>query len=118
MAKAKTKASAKPKTDAPEPGVNIIVPPVKEDAPKVGAATDDMRVAPHEGIVARGRTVQDERGNHQPGQKVTGTKAAIERLRRLGFLVDPNRILMPLGNGPTYFQQDTATARGAPEKAA
>lgn len=63
-----------------------------------------------QGTVARGHTVQCEPAGkiYKPGEVVTLDKAEIERLRKRGVLVDPNRIILPMGNGPNFYHEDLA----------
>ena len=44
-----------------------------------------------------------------PGEKVDLPKDEIERLRAKGTLVDPSRIIAPLGSGPQFFREDAAS---------
>jgi FAD/FMN-containing dehydrogenase len=62
------------------------------------------------GTVARGHTVQCEPGGkvYKPGEVVELDAPEIERLRRIGALVDPNRIFLPVGNGPDFYREDPA----------
>lgn len=68
----------------------------------------DDRLRRQVGIVARGRTVTTEDGTFTHGQEVRCTADEIARLRKIKFLVDPRENLLPLGNGPKFFQEDEA----------
>lgn len=62
------------------------------------------------GTVARGHTVQCEPNGkiYRPGETVELVASEIERLRRIGALVDPNRVFLPIGNGPNFYAEDPA----------
>jgi len=77
-------------------------------------APKDDKLLPTRGVVARGKTVTTERGTFRQGEVVISTPDEIKRLRRLKFLVDPRETLLPMGNGPRFFQEDAA-AKDAPE---
>ncbi|HEM7839804.1 hypothetical protein [Burkholderia multivorans] len=54
-------------------------------------------------IVARGRTVFGLDGKrHTAGEEVELPVAEIARLRARGFLVDPQKPVVPLADGPTF----------------
>lgn len=60
------------------------------------------------GTVARGHTVVTEHGTFKPGETVELEAKEIERLRRIGALVDPNRVFLPIGHGPNFYAEDPA----------
>lgn len=82
-----------------------------ELAALAAAAPKDDRLKPTEGVVARGHTVVTGPGPENefgPGKVVTATKQEIEKLRARGVLVDPHRVIAPLGTGPRFFKEDDA----------
>lgn len=83
-----------------------------ELAALAAAAPKDERLKPTEGVVARGHTVVTGPGPENefgPGKTITASKQEIEKLRGRGVLVDPSRIIAPLGTGPRFFKEDEAS---------
>jgi len=67
-------------------------PTEREPAARLVAAT-----------VARGRSVLDLEGNrHAAGAEVKLPEGEVQRLRELGFLVDPKAPAIRLDNGPSF----------------
>lgn len=88
----------------------LIIPkdPINAPAPK-----DDKQLLTV-GVVARGHVVKFGPGKGRknyahPGETVGLPKDEIERLRAKGTLVDPGRIIVPLGTGPQFFREDAAS---------
>jgi hypothetical protein len=69
---------------------------------KPPAADDEKKPSLEEAIVARGRTLQIGRVVKVTGDKVRLERGEITRLRKLGFLEDPNAVILPRGNGPSF----------------
>ena len=63
---------------------------------------NDKKVETAQGEVARGRTVVIKGKSFGPGEKISLESEEINRLRELGFLVDPNAPEIPRGEGPTF----------------
>lgn len=78
------------------------------------AAPKDDKLKPTEGVVARGHTVTTGEGTFTVGERFTASKGEIEKMRKRGVCVDPNRIPAPLGSGPQFLREDEA-AKGAKE---
>lgn len=103
-----------PETDLTNKGP--VKPPAKvateaELAAMAAAAPKDDRLKDTEGVVARGHTVVTGPGPENefgPGKRITASKQEIEKLRARGVLVDPHRIIAPLGTGPRFFKEDDA----------
>lgn len=125
MAKPKTAAVKSPainKNQLPAPVVpsapagSKTPPPVADEATLAAlaaAAPKDDELRPTVGVVARGHTVITEEGTFTAGMKVTASKAEIEKMRARRVLVDPNRPVELVGNGPRFFKEDEA-AKGDP----
>ena len=65
-------------------------------------ADDDRKLTLVEAIVARGRSLQVGDETKVAGDKVQLEKGEVKRLRKLGFLVDPDAREVPRGNGPSF----------------
>lgn len=86
-----------------------------ELAAAAAASPKDLKQGKFEGVVARGKTVVDDEGTKGPGAIVRASKENIERLRSLGYLVDPARGQTPLGTGPRFFREDEASKGSEPK---
>lgn len=76
------------------------------------AGNDSASTKMVEAVVARGRTVYE--GKDKPrkaGQKIKLEASEAERLRKLGFLVDPDAEEIPLQQGPKVNPSDGPSVR-------
>ena len=58
------------------------------------------------GYDAEGKPIQRARSvTHLPGSEVTLPADEVKRLRKIGFLVDPDVVVPPRGEGPSFTEQ-------------
>ncbi len=83
-------------------------------AKMAGAAPKDEKQGKFDGVVARGRSVDDGKKVYMPGETFHGSKEEISKLRRSGHLVDPSAPSRLIGSGPTFIAGDPAVANAEP----